>query len=46
MESSGIKIDENSLTGESQLVSKDSYENCLKKIDNNKNNISPIILSG
>ena len=42
IESSGIKIDESSLTGESHLVSKDSYENCIKK----NNNISPIILSG
>ena len=41
LESNGIKIDESSLTGESHLVSKDSYENCIKN-----NNASPIILSG
>ena len=42
IESSGIKIDESSLTGESHLVSKDSYENCIK----NNNGTTPIILSG
>ena len=42
IESSGMKIDESSLTGESHLVSKDSYENCIK----NNNGITPIVLSG
>ena len=43
IESNGIKMDESSLTGESHLMSKDSYENCIKM---NIDNISPIILSG
>ena len=43
IESNGIKMDESSLTGESHLMPKDSYENCIK-IKNS--NITPIILSG
>ena len=47
IESSGIKMDESSLTGESHLVSIDSYENCIKRKENDENsNLSPIILSG
>ena len=47
IESNGIKMDESSLTGESHLVSKDSYENCIKRKENEDNhNLSPIILSG
>ena len=36
-------MDESSLTGESHLMPKDSYENCIKI---NNNNMTPIILSG
>ena len=42
IESSGMKIDESSLTGESHLVSKDSYENCIE----HNNSSTPIALSG
>ena len=49
-----LKMDESSLTGESELMKKESYEKCLEerdKFDKNNNNInskipSPIILSG
>ena len=44
IESNGIKIDENNLTGESRPVLKEPFEICIK--NNNKKNISPIILSG
>ena len=52
IEGNGIKMDESSLTGESDLMKKETYEKCLKfKNKNNKiNDInkipSPIILSG
>ena len=54
IEGSDIKMDESSLTGESELMKKESYEKCLEKkekIDKNNKNInsevpSPIILSG
>ena len=45
IESNNLKIDENSLTGESHPVLKESFENCLKN-QNAIKNISPIILSG
>ena len=41
IESNGIKIDENTLTGESRPVSKEPFEICIK--NNTKKNISPII---
>ena len=44
IESNGIKIDENTLTGESRPVSKEPFEICIK--NNTKKNISPIILAG
>ena len=44
IESNGIKIDENTLTGESRPVSKEPFEICVK--NNIKKNISPIILAG
>ena len=40
----GIKMDESSLTGESQSMCKENFNNCLKKFKFKK--ISPIILSG
>ena len=43
IEGNGIKIDESSLTGESKLVTKEKYEDC---IINEKKNHTPIILSG
>ena len=50
LESTNLKIDENSLTGESHPVSKESFEICVKAQNENiiskKKNISPIILSG
>ena len=44
LESNGIKIDESSLTGESNSVSKETYEDCI--LNPFKKNISPIILAG
>ena len=44
IESNGIKIDENNLTGESRPVSKEPFETCIK--NDFKRNVSPIILSG
>ena len=44
IESNGIKIDENNLTGESRPVSKEPFEICIK--NELKKNVSPIILSG
>ena len=44
IESNGIKIDESSLTGESNSVSKEKFENCIS--NPLKKNISPILLSG
>ena len=46
LESNNMKIDESSLTGESHLISKDSYEICISRISNNKGQTTPIILSG
>ena len=43
IESNGIKIDENNLTGESRPVSKEPFEICIK--NELKKNVSPIILS-
>ena len=37
IEGNGLKIDESSLTGESDSVSKKSYEECLEELSNNKN---------
>ena len=44
IESNKLKIDESSLTGESNSVSKDSFEECIS--NPLKKNISPIILAG
>ena len=44
IESNGIKIDENALTGESRPVSKEPFDICIK--NQTKKNLSPIILSG
>ena len=44
LESNGLKIDESSLTGESNSVSKETFEDCLA--NPLKKNISPIILAG
>ena len=51
LESTNLKIDESSLTGESHPVLKESFEICIKTQNHNlpissKKNISPIILSG
>ena len=43
--SSNLKIDEASLTGESNLMRKESIENCLK-IKNNERMPSPMVFSG
>ena len=44
LESNGLKIDESSLTGESNSVSKETYEDCI--LNPFKKHISPIILAG
>ena len=44
LESNGLKIDESSLTGESNSVSKETYEDCI--LNPHKKNLSPIILAG
>ena len=47
VEGNGIKIDESSLTGESNAVSKKPYEKCKEEMeDGNKNPSSMILLSG
>ena len=47
VEGNGIKIDESSLTGESNAVSKKPYEKCLEELENGtKNPSSMILLSG
>ena len=44
IEGNGLKVDESSLTGESKLVTKETYEDCL--IDKLQKLVTPIILSG
>ena len=44
LEGNGIKIDESSLTGESKLVGKELYEDCVE--NKSQKNATPIILSG
>ena len=44
LEGNGIKIDESSLTGESKLVGKELYEDCIE--NKSQKNATPIILSG
>ncbi len=44
LEGNGIKIDESSLTGESKLVSKELYEDCIE--NKSAKMATPIILSG
>ena len=50
IDGNGIKMDESALTGESDLMRKESYEKCMKIFENKnnkKNEIpSPLILSG
>ena len=44
IEGNGLKVDESSLTGESKLVTKETYEDCEK--ENSQKSITPVILSG
>ena len=50
IEGNGIKMDESALTGESDLMKKETYEKCVEISQNKKNNKndcpSPLILSG
>jgi len=47
IEANGLKIDESALTGESNAVKKNSYENCLEEYENEeKHPSSMILLSG
>ena len=47
IEGNKLKFDESSLTGESETLNKDKYDECLKQIENKKNKpSSPFILSG
>ena len=47
VDSNGIKMDESSLTGESDPLKKETYDKCIESV-NNKNNKppSPLMLSG
>ena len=44
VEGNGVKIDESSLTGESNAVSKKPYEKCKEELDQGNNNPSSMIL--
>ena len=48
VDSNGIKMDESSLTGESETLTKDIYEKCVEYIKNKKGDKppSPLMLSG
>ena len=47
IEGNGMKIDESSLTGESDTMSKESYEKCEFFLANNRDKVpSPLMLSG
>ena len=47
IDGNGIKMDESSLTGESETLKKEVYEKCVIKSNNNKTNPpSPLLLSG
>ena len=47
IDGNGIKMDESSLTGESETLKKEVYEKCIMKTNNNKTNPpSPLLLSG
>ncbi len=42
----GIKMDESSLTGESETLKKEVFEKCVSKANNKNNPPSPLLLSG
>ena len=44
VEGNGIKIDESALTGESNAVKKNSYEQCLDEMETGERNPSSMIL--
>ena len=46
IEGNGVKMDESSLTGESDAVKKEVYEKCIEERNNNIKPHSPFILSG
>ena len=48
IEGNGIKIDESSLTGESEALKKEKYDKCREIIENNSSNKipSPLMMSG
>ena len=46
IENNGIKMDESSLTGESDSVKKEIYDICIEEMKNGKKCHSPFILSG
>ena len=46
IENNGIKMDESSLTGESDSVKKEIYDICIEEMKNDKKCHSPFILSG
>ena len=48
IEGNGIKVDESSLTGESENLKKENYDKCREIIENNSSNKipSPLMLSG
>ena len=46
VESHGMKVDESSLTGESDNLSKEAYEDCINKTEKRLKCPSPLLLSG
>ena len=46
VDGNGIKMDESSLTGESENLNKEIYEKCIEKKNKNKKPPSPLLLSG
>ena len=46
IDGNGIKMDESSLTGESETLKKEIFEKCIEKINKSNNPPSPLLLSG
>jgi magnesium-transporting ATPase (P-type) len=46
IDGNGIKMDESSLTGESETLKKEVFEKCVSKANNKSNPPSPLLLSG
>ena len=46
VEGNGIKMDESSLTGESDTMKKETYQKCVELLNKKMKPPSPLILSG